>query len=72
MTFRGGLVSKYKLGNKCWKLGREQRRYYMSAQKVPLCYDGHLQGLRRTEGGLNLMEGLIAFIKQCLPGSLIE
>ena len=68
----------YSDGTKCWKLGREQRRYYhpnMAClhKRHSWFHDGHLQGLmRRTEGSLNLTEGLLVFIKQCFPGILIE
>ena len=65
-------------GTKCWKLGRAQRRYYHITMAClhtshPWFHAGHLQDLlRRTEGGLSLMEELIAFIKQCFPGIVIE
>ena len=65
-------------GAKCWKLGREQRKYYhlnmaCLRKRRPWFHAGHLQGLlRRTEGGLTLTAELIAFIKQCFPGIVIE
>ena len=65
-------------GTKCWKLGRAQRRYYhinMACLRTrrPWFHTGHLQGLlRRTEGGLSLTEELIAFVKQCFPGIVVE
>ena len=65
-------------GTKCWKLGRAQRRYYhiniaCLCTRRPWLHAGHLQGLlRRTEEGSSLTEKLIAFVKQCFPGIVIE
>ena len=65
-------------GSKCWKLGREQRKYYhlnMVCLRIrhPWFHEGHLQSLlTRTEGGLTLTEELKAFIKQCFRGIAIE
>ena len=65
---------------KCWKLGRAQRRYY-HINIACLCtrrpwfqlQAGHLQGLLwRTEEGPSLTEELIAFVKECFPGIVIE
>ena len=65
-------------GSKCWKLGREQRKYYhlnLACLRIrrPWFHEGHLQHLlTRTEGGLTLTEELTAFIKQCFYGIAIE
>ena len=65
-------------GSKCWKLGREQRKYYhlnMACLHIRRSWfhEGHLQSLlTRTEGGLTLTEELTAFIKQCFCGIAIE
>ena len=65
-------------GTKCWKLGRARRRCYhiniaCLCTRRPWFHAGHLKGLlMKTEGGLSRTEELIAFVKQCFPGILIE
>ena len=65
-------------GSKCWKLAREQRRYYhlnMACLRTrhPWFNVGHLQGLlSRTEGGLTFTEELKTFLKQCFFGVVID